>query len=52
MGLDGPACVQRLLCEVAAKPLKDLGLAGDIINLILRYFSDDTILIFLLIVIS
>ena len=32
--------------------MKDLGLVGDIINLILRYFSEAPILIFLLIVLN
>lgn len=40
LGLDGNACTLRLLCEVAEKPLKNAGLLGDIINLVLRYFSN------------
>ena len=38
LGLDGDACTLRLLCEVAERPLKNAGLLGDIINLVLRYF--------------
>jgi len=36
MGLDGEACVLRLLCEVNAKPPADAGLLGDIVNLVFR----------------
>merc|ERR1739844_35535 len=36
LGLDGNACTLRLLCEVAERPLKNAGLLGDIINLVLR----------------
>jgi len=36
LGLDGNACTRRLLCEVAERPLKNAGLLGDIINLVLR----------------
>jgi len=35
-GLDGEACVLRMLCEINAQPLKNGGLLGDIINLIFR----------------
>ena len=38
LGLDGDACTLRLLCEVVERPLKNAGLLGDIINLVLRYF--------------
>ena len=38
VGLDGNACTLRLLCEVVERPLKNAGLLGDIINLVLRYF--------------
>ena len=41
LGLDGNACTLRLLCEVVERPLKNAGLLGDIINLVLRYFSND-----------
>lgn len=37
LGLDGNACSLRLLCEVGERPLKNAGLLGDIINLVLRY---------------
>ena len=40
LGLDGNACTLRLLCEVVERPLKNAGLLGDIINLVLRYFSN------------
>ena len=32
-GLDGQACVQRLVCEINFAPMK-IGLLGDIINTI------------------
>lgn len=35
-GLDGQACVLRLLCEINARPLLNGGLLGDVINLIFR----------------
>ena len=37
IGLNGKACALRLLCEVVDRPLKNAGLLGDIINLVLRY---------------
>ena len=39
VGLDGNACALRLLCEVVDRPLKKAGLLGDIINLVLRYYT-------------
>lgn len=36
LGLDGEACVNRLLCEVTAHPMVGGGLMGDLFNLIIR----------------
>merc|ERR1711936_1501227 len=36
LGLDGEACVSRLLCEVTAQPMVGAGLMGDLFNLIIR----------------
>lgn len=35
-GLDGEACVLRLLCEIQSQPMGELGLLGDIIHLVFR----------------
>ena len=45
LGLDGGACVLRLMCEVNADPVEGGGLIGDIFNLVFRYYSHFCILL-------
>lgn len=34
-GVDGKACLLRAVCEVAESPLRDDGLLGEVLNIIL-----------------
>ncbi|KAK4312105.1 hypothetical protein Pmani_016459 [Petrolisthes manimaculis] len=43
VGLDGGGCVRRALCELSTiPPLQPDGMVGEMIDIILRYFSDNT----------
>ncbi|KAK4329446.1 hypothetical protein Pmani_000203 [Petrolisthes manimaculis] len=42
LGLDGGGCVRRALCEMSTMPpLQPDGMVGEMIDIILRYFSDN-----------
>ncbi|KAK3873224.1 hypothetical protein Pcinc_021750 [Petrolisthes cinctipes] len=42
LGLDGGGCVRRALCELSTiPPLQPDGMVGEMVDIILRYFSDN-----------
>ena len=37
LGLDGKACVQRLICELAEVPVNDRSFMGEILHRVIEY---------------